>query len=256
MQEPAFQSCGIQGFYLPFELPLKDFREVMRHSGRIPLQGFNLTVPYKEKVLRYLAGISEEASRIGAVNTVYRKGSGWHGANTDVNGFLRSLAEEGRYSFQGGRALVFGAGGAARAVVYGLAKKGVKEIVIANRHPQRAKKLAREFQAFFPQVSMRAVDTNPASLKESLETADLVVNATSLGLKPEDPSPLPPALIPSGRGQGKKLFMDLIYRPAKTRFLAEAGRRKHAVLNGAGMLVYQGAEAFELWTGKKAPGSL
>ncbi len=250
MQEAAFQALGIKAFYAAFELEPPDFHKALKKLRSFLVEGFNVTVPYKEAVMKYLDGITPEARAIGAVNTVFRKGSQWTGTNTDVTGFLTSLKTEGRFLAKGKTALVFGAGGAARAVLYGLAKEGVSEIFVVNRHPERAKKLVRDFEGQFSKTTFHVCPFTGA-VKDLIAEADLVVNATSVGLKQKDRL-CDPSWIPSA-GKTPKLFFDLIYHPVKTGFLLMAARKGHRILGGAGMLLFQGAEAFRLWTGKKPP---
>lgn len=262
MQEAAFAATGLKAFYVALELGPKAFRKALSHSQKLVLDGFNITVPYKSDVIRYLDRVTPEAKAVGAVNTVFRKGRQWIGANTDVDGFLRSLREEAHFNPKNKNALVFGAGGAARAVVYGLAKSGAKKIVVVNRHKDRARQLIRDFQRLFPRaiLSPSLVILRPegpkglrsfASLRMTLKEADLVVNATSLGLMKSDPEVIPASLIP--KAGEKKLFFDLIYHVPQTNFMKSAAWKGHRVLGGLGMLLFQGAEAFEYWTGKKAP---
>ncbi len=253
MQEKAFSLSGRKAFYLVLELGSQNFKTAMKKLKALPLEGFNVTIPYKESVMSFLDEISPEAAKIGAVNTVYRRGRRWLGTNTDVYGFLEALKQEGRFQIRGKRALVLGAGGAARAAVYGLAKSGAKEILIFNRHAERARLLAKQFQKLFPGVPLKGSSLENTCLAECLEASDLVVNSTSLGLKPGDPAVLPEKIIPKAYGGRRKLFYDLIYSPAKTTLLRQAEKKGHRTLNGVGMLVYQGARAFECWTGKKAP---
>lgn len=245
MQEAAFRALGLKAFYLPFEVRRKEFRRLLRERSRLLLDGFNVTVPYKEEVLRYLDGASPSARAIGAVNTAVRRGRRWIGFNTDEIGFRISLQKEGKFNPRGKQVLILGAGGSARAAAYALARQGARQIVIVNRTPVRAKKIVLKYQKLFPRVAwkimkMREIRTVPHFL-------DLVVNATSVGLKRNDPPLVSPKDFPR-----KTLFVDLIYNPPETRFLRGARQSGHRTLNGLGMLVYQGAEAFRLWTGKKA----
>lgn len=250
MQEAAFQALGLKAFYSVFDLEPSDFHKALKKLRLFSVEGFNVTVPYKEAVMKYLDGLSPEARAIGAVNTVFQKGRKWVGANTDVTGFLTSLKAEGRFLPRNKKALVFGAGGAARAVLYGLAKEGVSEIFVVNRHPERAKKLVRDFEGQFSKTTFH-VCPFAGAVKDLIAEADLVVNATSVGLKPQDRLCVP-SWIPAA-GKTPKLFFDLIYHPAKTNFLSAASKKGHRILGGAGMLLFQGAEAFRLWTGKRPP---
>jgi shikimate dehydrogenase len=248
MQEAAFAAAGINAFYIALELDEKQFRQALSNK-KLNLDGFNITVPHKRTAMRFLDEIRPEAKAIGAVNTAFRKNGKWAGANTDAGGFLRSLREEGRFQPRSKKAVVLGAGGAARAVVYALAQSGARQITVANRHEARARELVRDFKKLFPRVALKSAAANRL---EALKEADLVVNATSLGLKKNDPPVLSAASIPAA-GRKPKLFFDLIYHVPQTDFMKTAARKGHRVLNGTGMLLFQGAEAFEIWTGKKAP---
>ena len=239
------RTVGIKAFYLPFEVRREEFHPLMHRMRDLLLDGFNVTVPYKEEILRHLDKLSPSARAIGAVNTVVRKGKQWVGFNTDETGFIASLEREGKFQPRGKEILILGAGGSARAVAYGLARRKAARIVIANRTLARAKRIVSEYKKLFPRVQW---ENGSNSSFEMIRTMDLVVNATSVGLKANDPSLVSPRDFPK-----KTFFVDLIYNPRETKFLRlakESGRRTQ---NGLGMLVYQGAEAFRLWTGRKAP---
>ena len=260
MQEAAFTALGLKAYYLALELGPASLKKVMRGLHRLTLDGFNVTVPYKEAVLHSMDRLTPEARAVGAVNTAFRRGKRWTGANTDVSGFLAALQKDARFYPRGKNILIFGAGGGARAAAYGLAKKGAKEIVIAARRGKRARKIVKDFKSIFPatvfkytSLSLTLSPKGRGKGEGALDGADLIVNATSVGLKPSDASLIPPGRIPKAAGRRRKLFFDLVYRPAKTRFLKSAAQRGHKTLNGLGMLLYQGAKAFELWTGKRAP---
>jgi len=255
MQEAAFRTLGRKAFYLPFELSKSEYLKILNNLPRLILDGFNVTVPYKEVTANKLKHKTAQACAVGAVNTVYRKGRRWIGTNTDVDGFCRALLHEGRFRVQGKRCVVLGAGGAARAAVYGLAREKAQSVVIVNRDLARARKLAADFQPLFKKTELSAVQRIPEKMVAAVRDAQLVVNATSVGMKKSDPAVLESAWIPLA-GKKPKLFYDLIYRPAETVFLKQARSKKHKTLNGMMMLVYQGARAFECWTGKKAPEGL
>jgi len=251
---PAFQEAGIQkagllAHYLVFDFSEPVFKKTMRSLSKIPLKGFNLTVPYKQTVIPYLDWLTDSARAIGAVNTVYRFGKKWYGTNTDAEGFWLSLQKEWNWKPKGKTALVLGAGGAARAVLYALASRGVKTIAISNRTESKAQELIFDFEKQFPKTCFLSTAVNS---KKDLAVFDLIINTTSLGLKKTDKNVLNAALIPSAKA-GKKHFVDLIYNPAETSLLKNARKKGHFTLNGLPMLLYQGARAFEIWTGKKAP---
>ena len=254
MQEAAFAAARIKAYYLPVELDSKHFHKLMQKMAGLLLDGFNITVPYKEEIIGHLDALTPEAKAVKAVNTVFRKGRRWIGANTDVYGFLTSLVKEGGFHPKNKRVLIMGAGGGARAVAYALASAGAVRIQIANRHTERARHIAREFKKIFPKVNFEIIDLKSKNrLKAALENSELVVNATSLGLKSNDLDVFPASLIPRAGKGNRILFFDLIYRRAETPFLKNAKRRGHKTLGGLGMLLFQGARAFEYWTGKIAP---
>ncbi len=251
MQEAAFQESGIQAFYLALELNSRQFKKTLKHCRRLPLAGFNVTVPYKETVIRYVDHLTPQAKAVGAVNTVYRQAGRCVGTNTDVDGFRAALKQEGRFNPKGKTALVIGGGGAARAVVYALSQAGIRQIVIANRTARKSERIIRDFKRIFPRMIYHAIAW--PSARVIVPEADLIVNAPSLGLKPGDAHVLPPAGIPAAKAGRRKVFFDLIYNPAVTPFLKTAKQRGHRTVNGVSMLVHQGARAWELWTGRRAP---
>jgi shikimate dehydrogenase len=267
MHEAAFCRLGIDARYIVLELTPADFKKLMRRASELSLAGFNVTVPYKEAVMKNLDVVRPEARAIGAVNTVFKQGKRWIGTNTDMEGFLRAIMKEGGFRPSGKRAVILGAGGAARAVVYGLSREGIREVLIADCFPQKARKIADGMRKLFKRVSYHAAAAGTPEVKEALQKADVIINATPLGLKPHDPMVVPESWIPqAGRAQatpqrqaskkerrGPVFFMDLIYNPAVTPFLKIAKKKGHRTLNGLGMLLHQGARALELWTGCKAP---
>ena len=252
MQEAAFNKWGIKAYYLDVELDATHFRKAMRGLSRLALDGFNVTVPYKRVVIPYLDQLTPEARAIGAVNTVFRKGGRWIGLNTDCDGFLTSLREDGRFFPRGKNVLVLGGGGSARAAVYALARSGAGEILIANRHPLKAERIIRDFRNLFPKTSFKALTLHRSDLKKGIEAVHLVINATSVGLKANDVSIISPSLIPPV-GKRRLLFFDFIYHRKLTPFLKGAKAKGHRTVDGLGMLLYQGALAFEYWTHRKAP---
>lgn len=254
MQEAAFEAAGVKAFYLALELDRAHFHKAMRGLKGFLLDGFNVTVPYKGEVMAYLDRLTPEAKTIRAVNTVYRKGKQWIGANTDCGGFLTSLRQDASFHPRGKNVLVLGAGGSSRAVVYGLAKSGAREIRIVNRPQFRARResMIRDFRKIFRKTSLTGLSLNRANLEKALENVHLVVNATSVGIKFEEKRLIPKDLIPKAAAGRRILFFDLVYhRP--TLFLRDAKRKGHRTLNGLGMLAAQGEGSFRYWTGKQAP---
>lgn len=247
MHNTAFEHLGLDFCYVP--LPVKEdrFKEAIYGISALGFIGFNVTVPYKEKIIPYLAKTSEEVRLIGAVNTVKITESGMAGYNTDGRGFIMAL-KDASYQVREKRVLILGAGGAAKAVAMQLALEGVAEIIISNRSLDRALALKENINQYFPSLPAHGVDNSYESLLSHKDRIDMVVNATSLGLHREDPSPVPEEFF------HEDMFVcDLIYNPPETTFLKYAKAHGCRYINGLGMLVHQGGIAFQIWTGKKPP---
>ncbi len=234
MQQAAMAHLGISGEYLllptkPAELPAR-LREVAANYA-----GVNVTVPYKRSVMDLLDDVSEDARKIGAVNTIVNEDGYLRGYNTDAAGFYWSLK---RHNVLPGEALVLGAGGAARAVVYALVEKGWL-VGVANRTLARAEELAQQLGAWL---------VAPAKLEKAVRRTPLLINATSVGLEDGASSPLPPGVLPEAG-----VVVDLVYSPLRTKLLADAAAAGLETIDGLQMLLGQGMRSFELWTGRKAP---
>jgi shikimate dehydrogenase len=200
--------------------------------------GANVTMPHKEEVARSLDDLSEDARRVNAVNTIVLRPSGAEGHNTDVPGFERFLREDAGFEPEGRTALVFGAGGAARACALALARGGISRVVVAARDLGRARTLARTVEDLTP------IDVTPWEGAAMVET-DLVVNATPVGVDGE--------ALPIPELAGTMVVVDLLYRPATTPLLARAKHAGVAAFGGFGLLLRQAALSFELWTGQAPP---
>lgn len=237
--------------YIPFKVAENDLGKAIQGIKALNVKGVNITFPYKEKVIEFLDEVEESARRIGAVNTIVNNKGILTGYNTDVIGFKRSLQEDGKFAMKKKKAVIFGAGGAARGVIFTLLEEGIEEVCIFNRTLEKAKKIKQDFSSFFPRSCINAFSLEEENLKDKIERAHLIVNTTSLGMHPQiDKTPL----------QNQNLFhsnllvYDLIYYPAKTLFLSRAERAGAKIINGLPMLVYQGIESFYLWTGLKPEG--
>lgn len=248
MQNKAFDHYRLKSIYFAFERTDAQFRSLMRNLKSLLLDGFNVTVPFKEMIIPYLDRLSPEARAIGAVNTVKREGKKWTGYNTDVDGFLAGL-HKARFQTKRKSAVILGAGGSARAAAYALARNRVSRVMFANRTPSKAKRLVRQFHGLFPLVQWDNVSLKGRALGEALSKVDLLVNATKVGLSGTDPVLIQPRFFPKRR----ILVYDLIYNPRKTHLIETARKKGLTTINGEEMLLYQGAKAFEIWTGKKAP---
>ena len=254
---PVFQQAALDHHALPpryevWETPPDDLARRVAELRAGDLIGFNVTVPHKEAVLPLLDEVTGWAGAIGAVNTVVAQGGRLVGHNTDAEGFLRALRQDGGFEPRGRRALVLGAGGSARAVCAALAGEGAGAIAIANRTLERATALAQALRS--EGADARAVALDRESLAACLHgaaAAELIVNCTSLGMlhgPQESLSPLASDLIPHSA-----LVYDLVYNPPETPLLRAARAAGARTLGGLQMLVYQGAASFRLWTGLEPP---
>lgn len=246
MQNTAFKILELDACYIPLLVHSGDLAEAVKAVRALNFGGVNLTIPHKEKVLSYLDEVDEEAKLIGAVNTVVNRNGYLYGYNTDASGFLASLQSLG-FDPKGKRVVVMGAGGAARAVAVTLALQGASRIHICNRSTRRGEILAQDLCRVGAAVD---VSDYGVSCSEALKYADLLINATPVGMYPnhkENP------IIMSDQLHPRLLVCDLVYNPPQTMLLKEAAAVGCGVLNGVGMLAHQGALAFQLWTGRKAP---
>ncbi len=236
MHNAAFQALGFRWRYTLLPTPPGEVTARLQTLKAQGYRGANVTVPHKQAVMPHLDEMTDAARTIGAVNTIVVRQNRLIGHNTDGDGFLAALCETGLEP-AGKRALVLGAGGAARAVVYALSQTSCAA-TIHNRTAQRAIELARHVQ-----VQAAATLPDPAHF-------DLLVNATSVGMWPQtDASPWPDTLPLSCH----LIVFDLVYNPAETRLLAQARAAGAAAISGLGMLIHQGALAFEMWTGVSPP---
>ena len=244
MHNAAFAATGLPHLYLRYRVPSAALAAALREAQALHMGGLNLTAPLKEAVVPLLDAITPEAERIGAVNTVvFTRAGGMLGDNGDGRGFLRAL--RGRVRVRGARVVVVGAGGSARAVTTALAAAGAKRIVIANRTLARGEALADRLARLG--AATAAVPLAALAQGQVLEDATLVVNTTALG---PAGARLPVRYLAA---PSRCLFVDLVYGPRATPFLAGAGRAGRPTLDGAPMLLHQGVLAFEAWTGRRAP---
>lgn len=246
MQEAAFQALHLNWRYLTIEVYPQDLQAAMQGMRALNMKGVNLTIPHKVEVLKYLDEVRPDAALMGAVNTVVRLGDRLVGENTDGKGFMQSLTQDAQVNPVGKKALVLGAGGAARSITVELALAGTHRIIIVNRSPERGKVLADLINSKTPAKA----NFIPWRVGFSIpEDTNILINATSIGLFPnvhEKPG-INYDLIRPGM-----VVCDVIPAPM-TSFLKEAQGQGAKVVDGLGMLVYQGAIGFKLWTGLDAP---
>ena len=247
MQKAAIDSTGLELVYEVEPLTLEqlpDFVAEVKKEGS-PVLGFNVTIPYKEKIIPYLDEIQPEAATIGAVNTVKYEGGRLRGFNTDGAGLLKSMEEKG-ISVTGKKVLFIGSGGAARGISITMAFKGMERIDFVTRKSDSDFAMALRDQI----KGMGDMDSDCYLLEEAttlpFNEYDVIVQATPVEMEGMDGR----LEFPFDLLREDTILVDVVYAPRKTPFLAEGEKRGHRILNGLGMLVYQGALAFEIWTGK------
>ncbi|HTZ19180.1 MAG TPA: shikimate dehydrogenase [Dissulfurispiraceae bacterium] len=242
MHNAAFERLNLDYCYVTFSVHPDHLGDAVQGIRALSLSGINVTVPHKERVMAFLDEISEEAQFIGAVNTIKNEDGRLIGFNTDGRGFMQSLAEAG-ISAKDSKVLIVGTGGAARAIGYYLCKEAA-EVYLFDVDSPKADALAKHLKG----VRQNADTIDSASMKsnEFIGAMDIIINATPLGLKPGDPSPVDISLISRNH-----VVCDLIYKGTPVlRAAAEKGCR---TMHGLGMLLWQGVIAFEIWTGVKPP---
>ena len=248
MQNAAFAAAGLNWCYVALPVARTRLGDALRGLVALGAAGANVTVPHKEAALAYLDDTSDDARAIGAVNTVRVQGERLVGYNTDGAGLLDALRIDGGVAVEGARAVVVGAGGAARAAAFALAGAGAASVVIANRNWDRAAALVADLRRALPGGAAEAVPLDGAAAAR-IAGATLLVQATTVGSGAQrTQSAVPEAALHQGLS-----VMDMVYEPRETVLLREARARGCRAIEGRSMLVYQGARAFELWTGRPAP---
>ena len=243
----AFEATNTNGVYLAWEVDAAELAETVANIRRYQMYGINLSMPYKEQVIPYLDQLSEEACLIGAVNTVVNREGTLIGYNTDGKGFFKSLPS---FKISRKRMILLGAGGAAKAILAQAILDGVSQISVFVRSSSMEKTrpyLEKIQNATGFRVDLFALE-DVQNLQDSITQADLLVNATSVGMDGSS-QPIPTSIVLPE----KLMVADVIYQPFETPFLKWARNQGNQSINGLGMLLYQAAEAFELWTGKEMP---
>ena len=242
MYEAAFKAAGFPNYnYIPLQIHSANLYFAVEGFKGLDFRGFNVTIPHKTNILKYLDAIDSDAMVIGAVNTVVNDGGMLTGYNTDVAGFLAALAEA-NFLPEDCHAVMLGAGGAARAILWGLCKKRAEFVTIGARNPQKADALAKDFLSY---GNVEGFDWNSDEFKELMQSADILINTTPLGMFPnvDDMPPVDLKLLPEGA-----LVYDIIYNPVETKLLRTAKELGYPTLNGASMLLLQAQEAYRLYT--------
>jgi shikimate dehydrogenase len=252
MHNRAFAALGIDAVYVPFDVAPERLPEAIASISALGLRGLNVTLPHKTAVMALLDRIDPDATAIGAVNTIVREGQKLVGFNTDAPGLTRSLTERG-LTLAGARVAVIGAGGAARASIVGLARAGAAHIAVSARRQKVADDLVAQLTAACGATALSVRPWDNASLRNCFAETDLLIQATSATLNDQPAAgdlaqSLPLAALPNHAA-----VVDLVYKPLETQVLKVAGQLGIQTVDGLGMLLYQGAIAFEQWTGQAAP---
>jgi shikimate dehydrogenase len=246
LHNAAFAALNMNWAYVAFHVEPQNLRGALMGARDMGLTGVNLTLPHKILALEIVDEVHSEARRLGSVNTVLMEHGKLRGFNTDGYGFVKAIEEEFNFTLAGKRILILGAGGAGHAIAVKCALEDAALVCVANRTPEKIEPIAKEIAA--TKTEFRALKLGSREIARHMDEIDLLVNATSVGLKPGESLGLDPALF------SPKLFVyDTIYRPAKTELLRLASEAGAKAANGASMLVHQGAKSFEVWTRRKAP---
>ena len=236
--------------YLPFDVPAANLKNALKGMVALGIRGFNVTIPHKENILQYMNEVSEEASIIGAVNTIVNDHGKLNGYNTDAHGVFESLLPY-RDSIAGKDVSVIGAGGAARAVIYTLIRNfKPSSINIINRTEQRADALKRYFKDKMKYEQFQVHELFPPEIVETLNNSRLIVNTTPVGMYPDIEDSITSIQNSFIKDQ---IVFDLVYNPMRTKLLKLAAQAGAETIDGLKMLVFQAAKAFELWTGEELP---
>jgi len=245
MMEAAFKTTGLNWKYLTIEVRPDDLKKVVRGARAMGFKGFNLTIPHKTAVVQYLDEITPAAKLIGAVNTVHHTEGRLIGDNTDGKGFIKALEEE-KIGIEGKNIQILGAGGAARAISVELALAGATNVYIVNRNAEKGLDLSNHIGYNTAAQSAFVPWLEKIDIKEDV---DILINATSIGLYPDESQPV----IKWESLPAATLVCDVIPNPPNTGFLQSAKAHGARTIDGLGMLVYQGAIGFKMWTGYEAP---
>ncbi len=251
MHNAAFRKLGIDAVYVRFEVHPDELGDAIRGLSALGIQGANVTVPHKTDVMVLLEELTPEANAIGAVNTLVREDGHWIGHNTDAPALARSLDEAG-VVLPDARVVVLGAGGAARASVVGLAQRGAAQIVVAARRAAQSEQLVADLAGVCADCELIASTLDEESLRSAFRDASLLVQSTSATLSRDTASAFA-ASLPLEALPASASVVDLVYKPRETTVLMRARARGLHCVDGLGMLLHQGALAFELWTGRTAP---
>lgn len=242
MQSVAMQALGLNWIYVALEVRPEMLKQAIDGARAMGFVGLNVTIPHKTTVIDFIDELSPDATAIGAVNTIHFVEGRALGENTDAVGYTRTVEEDAAFCFTGKTVLQIGAGGAGRAMAAGAAKAGAETVFIVNRDETRARSLVTDLSKAYPETSFEWL--TPDQTGRYAPKADLIANATSLGMRPDDPLPIDEELI-----EPHHIVFDTVYNSEHTPLMAAALRQKAKPVHGLGMLVRQGARSLEIWSG-------
>jgi len=249
MHNSAFNTLGLNSVYVAFDIDPESIEEAARAIRVMGIRGINITIPHKQTIIPYLDEVSPDAKLTGAVNTVKNENGKLLGYNTDVGGFLRAIREDLDFSPEGNTLFLIGAGGAARAVLSAFCMNGGAVVYITDIIKDKALKLANQFKANFQNITIETVELDNQNLiEQKFNEADILVNASPAGMNGVGSLDIPLTSL-----NKNAVVYDLVYKPPDTNLLKEAKQLGHKASGGLSMLLYQGAESFEIWTGENAP---
>ena len=246
MHNTAFAHLGLDFVFLAFRVKAAELEDAVRGVRGLGIHGLNVTMPHKSAVLKYLDEVDSTAKFLGAANTILNKNGKLAGCNTDGTGAIKALTENG-IGLKRKKVLLLGAGGAARAVAFSLAKE-VEELIILNRDADKAIALAETLGKESHKNVIGGIISSSA-IKKNLADSDVLINATSVGMSPNTDV----TLVESGWLKPDLCVMDIVYNPLETKLAKDAKAAGARVVSGIEMLLYQGAASFEIWTGRHAP---
>jgi len=246
MQTAAFEALNLDYVFLAFKVKPSCVEDAINGMRALNIRGLNVTMPHKSKVINFLDRVDLSAQIVNSVNTILNKENMLFGFNTDGVGALRALKENG-VALKGRKVLLLGAGGAARAIAYTMAKEA-DELAILNRTVKHAQAIAKLLEkSCSKKIVAGSLSAN--DIQTNLQDSDILINATSIGMKPNaEESPVPPKLLRSNLS-----VMDIVYNPLETKLAKDAKVAGAKLVSGIEMLIYQGGASFEIWTGKSAP---
>lgn len=240
MHNTMLDFLGLNYHYIAFNVLPEDLANAINGIRALNISGFNVTIPHKVEVMKYLDEISTEAKEIGAVNTVINENGKLIGYNTDGAGYVRSLVEDTNINLKGKNVLLLGAGGAARAIGYTLSEHQVEHLIIVNRNLEKATHIKSKLGN-----NCKVTVVTPSNIKEYIDNTDIIINTTSVGMHPNTEE----SLIKKEWIKPNHLVSDIVYNPLITKLLLDAHNAGAQTHSGLGMFVHQGAIAFEKWTG-------